>query len=91
MTMSPLPYDLAEAVRAARKKRIEEIELEAANPRLHTRQHADVRTAAPANDPIHGGPGVPTPQVERLYRLEREHGHQRSTDEPKPWKKPWDR
>jgi hypothetical protein len=84
MTMSQLPYDLAEAVRAARKKRIEELELEAANPRLHTRQHADVRTAAPANDSIHGGPGVST-------RLEREHGHQRSTDEPKPWKKPWDK
>jgi hypothetical protein len=25
-----------------------------------------------------------TPQVERLQRLEREHGHQRSTDGPKP-------
>lgn len=32
-----------------------------------------------------------TPEVERLLRLEREHGHKRSPDEPKPWKKPWDK
>jgi hypothetical protein len=32
-----------------------------------------------------------TPQGERLQRLIREHGYQRSQDEPKPWKKPWDR
>jgi len=32
-----------------------------------------------------------TPQGERLQRLIREHGYQRSPDEPKPWKKPWDK
>ena len=38
-----------------------------------------------------------TPQSERLRRLIREHGYQRSSDEPnepnepKPWKKPWDK
>jgi len=32
-----------------------------------------------------------TPQGERLQRLIREHGQQRSSDEPKHWKKPWDK
>jgi len=32
-----------------------------------------------------------TPQVERLLRHVREHSYQRSPDEPKPWKKPWDK
>jgi hypothetical protein len=35
-----------------------------------------------------------TPQGEGLRRLLREHGYQRSPDEPnepKPWKKPWDK
>jgi hypothetical protein len=32
-----------------------------------------------------------TSQVERLLRLVREHGYQRAPDEPKPWKKPWDK
>jgi hypothetical protein len=36
-------------------------------------------------------PGAITPQVERLLRLVREHGYQRSPDEPKSWKKPWDK
>jgi hypothetical protein len=35
--------------------------------------------------------GAVTSQVERLLRLVREHGYQRSPDEPKPWKKPWDK
>ena len=34
---------------------------------------------------------VETPQVERPHRLEREHGHHGAPDEPKPWKKPWDK
>jgi hypothetical protein len=32
-----------------------------------------------------------TPQGKRLQQLIREHGNQRSPDEPKPWKKPWDK
>lgn len=32
-----------------------------------------------------------TPQGKRLQQLIREHGDQRSLDEPKPWKKPWDK
>ena len=31
------------------------------------------------------------PKVERLLRHVREHSYQRSPDEPKPWKKPWDK
>lgn len=34
---------------------------------------------------------VETSQVERLHRIEREHGHHGCPDEPKPWKKPWDK
>lgn len=32
-----------------------------------------------------------TPQVERLLRHLSEHRYQRSPDEAKPWKKPWDK
>ena len=32
-----------------------------------------------------------TPQAQRLQRLISEHGYQRSRDEPRPWKKPWDK
>jgi hypothetical protein len=32
-----------------------------------------------------------TPQVKRLLRHVSEHRYQRSSDEPKPWKKPWDK
>ena len=35
--------------------------------------------------------GAVTPQVERLLRHVSEHSYQRSPDEPKPWKKPWDK
>jgi hypothetical protein len=95
MTAPPLPYDLAEAVRAARRKRVDELQLGAAQPRSHGRQHADDRTAADADGPVQNSAaaaaGAATPHVERLQRLVREHGHQRSTAEPKPWKKPWDK
>jgi hypothetical protein len=32
-----------------------------------------------------------TPPVERLLRHVREHSYRCSPDEPKPWKKPWDK
>jgi len=35
--------------------------------------------------------GAVNPQVERLLRHVIEHRYQRSPDEPKPWKKPWDK
>jgi hypothetical protein len=35
--------------------------------------------------------GAVAPQVERLLRHVREHSYQRSRDEPKPWRKPWDK
>jgi hypothetical protein len=35
--------------------------------------------------------GAVTPQVEQLLRHVREHRYQPSPDEPKPWKKPWDK
>src|SRR5579859_2372433 len=35
--------------------------------------------------------GAVTPQVERPLRHISEHPYQRSPDEPKPWKKPWDK
>lgn len=34
---------------------------------------------------------VAPPQVERLLRHISEHRYQRPPDEPKPWKKPWDK
>jgi hypothetical protein len=95
MTMPPVPYDLAEAVRVARQKRVDELQLRTAHPRLHGRQHAGGRAAADVKAPAHSseavGPGAATPHVLRLHRLLREHIRQQSTDEPKPWKKPWDR
>jgi hypothetical protein len=92
MTMPPPPYDLAKAVRAARRKRVDELQLGTAHPRSHGRQHADDKAAADADGPVQRSEaGATTPHVERLERLVREHGHQRSADEPKPWKKPWDK
>jgi hypothetical protein len=92
MTVPPLPYDLAEAVRAARRKRVDELQLGTAHPRSHGRQHGDDRTAADADGAVqNSAAGAATPHVELLKRLVREHGHQRSTAEPKPWKKPWDK
>jgi hypothetical protein len=94
MTMPPLLYDLAAAIRAARRRRVEARQLGIAHPRSQ-RQHADDNAAVAADDPAQSGeavaPGAATPKVERLERLIREHGHQRSPEEPKPWKKPWER
>ena len=45
--------------------------------------------AKPSGEAV--APGAVTPQVERLLRHIREHSYQRSPDEPKPWKKPWDK
>jgi hypothetical protein len=91
MTMPPLPYDLAAAVRAARRKKVEALQLGIAHPRSQ-RQHADDNAAvAPVQSGEAVAPSAATPKVERLERLIREHGHQRSPEEPKPWKKPWEK
>jgi hypothetical protein len=95
MAESPIPYNLAEAVRAARRKMVDELRLGIAHPQLHTRQYVDDTAAAAAGAPVQSSqpaaPGAATPPMERPLRLDGKHGHQRSTDEPKPWKKPWDK
>jgi hypothetical protein len=57
--------------------------------RLRNNRHALEGVSKPCGEAVTRG--AVTPQVERLQRLEREHGYQRSPDEPKPWKKPWDK
>jgi hypothetical protein len=93
MEESPLPYNLAEAGRAARRKMVDELRLGIAHPQLHARQYVDDKAAA--GDPVQSSqavaPSAATPAVERPQRLAVGHGHHRSTDEPKPWKKPWDK
>jgi hypothetical protein len=66
MTMPPLPYDLAAAVRAARRKKVESLQLGITHPRSQ-RQHADDNAAvAPVQSGEAVAPGAVTPKVERL-------------------------
>jgi len=47
------------------------------------------RAAKPCDEAV--ARDAATPEVERLLRHVREHSYRRSPDEPKPWKKPWDK
>jgi hypothetical protein len=88
-----MPYDLAAAVRASRRKRVEDLQLER-SARQCRRSSTPIARLQLLQIILHllAGPAtVPTPQVERLHRLVLEHAHQPSPEEPKPWKKPWDK
>lgn len=79
-------------IKLHRSKELREFALAEFYPLTHSGDAAHLKRAEnPSPTPTHPLLRQLSPQVERLYRLEREHGYQRSTDEPKPWKKPWEK
>ncbi len=83
----------SERIRLRRTMELREFALAAFYPLTHSGNAAHLKRTEDALPMIPAHPLLNrlTPQVERLLRLEREHGHQRCPDEPKPWKKPWDK
>jgi hypothetical protein len=79
-------------ISAPRKRAKDDLSVIAAHPLLGAlgRDHFPPKSVAESCGEAVGRAAV-TSQVERLLRLVREHGYQRSPDEPKPWKKPWDK
>jgi hypothetical protein len=87
-------YPLTHAGISVPRKRIKDKRLSAidAHPLLSalTGNHLPPKSLAKARDePVERG--AVTPQVERLLRRVSEHTCPQSPDEPKPWKKPWDK
>ncbi len=80
-------------ISAPRKRAKDDLSVIAAHPLLSAlgRDHCPPKNVAEPCGEAVGRSGAVTSQVERLLRLVREHGYQRSPDEPKPWKKPWDK
>jgi hypothetical protein len=79
-------------IRLHRTKELREFALAALYPLTHSGDAAHLkRTENPPPTPAHPLLRQLSPEVERLYQLEREHRYQRSTGEPKPWKKPWEK
>ena len=79
-------------ISAPRKRPKDDLSVLAAHPLLSAlggEHFPPERVAEPYREAV--ARGAVTSQVERLLRLVREHGYQRSPDEPKPWKKPWDK
>jgi hypothetical protein len=80
-------------IRAPRNRTIDEkLSVIAAHPLLSalSGNHLPPKSAAkPCGEAV--AAGAVTPQVERLLRHVSERRYQRCPDEPRPWKKPWDK
>ena len=83
----------SERIRLRRTMELREFALAAFYPLTHSGDAAHLKRTKDALQMIPAHPLLSrlSPQVERLLPFEREHGHQRCPDEPKPWKKPWDK